>query len=251
MATQTGRVNSNVSTNLTLRSQPNTSSLALAQLFPGSTFMVLRSVSGSPYPPGNRTDWYEIEFNGTTGFVAAFYVDIVTNGSGNGQSIIDAVNRVNAEQRYYIAHDIGGSPAPETFCNWFAADVLDQLSVPLPRYDASAGSYPRPHPVYGNNPPRKPFSAEALYDFFNGGGNGQWRQANAANAVADARNGKAVVASSPARILGGQGHIAIVLPRGSASNIRIAQAGTVSSNDISFNAGFGSRASVAKFFTYM
>ncbi len=249
MATQTGQVNSRVSTSLKLRSQPNTTSQGLADLTRGTKFDIIKQVNGSSYSPGNQTDWYEIEFNNQRGYVAAYFVDVVGTRDGDRQRIIDAINRVNAEDRYYKARDIDGKPGKETFCNWFAADVLYQLGIELPRYDASAGSYPTPHPVYGNNPPHKPYSAEQLFGFFNSGGNGHWRRVSNAEAVTKAQNGKVVLASYKGAS-GIQGHVAIVRPDSSTGNIRIAQAGATSKNDISFNSGFGSHADEAKFFTY-
>lgn len=249
MAIQTGQVNSRVSTNLKLRSQPNTTSQILADLTRGTRFEILAQVTGSSYSPGSRTDWYEIKFSGQRGYVAAYYVDIVGTRDGDRQRIIDAINRVNAEQWYYKARDITGDRRKETFCNWFVADVLYQLGIELPRYNASAGAYPTPHPVYGNNPPHKPYSAEQLFNFFNSGGNGNWRKVTVSEAVSKAQNGKVVLASysGATRI---QGHVAIVRPNSSTSNIRVAQAGATSSNDISFNSGFGSHATEAEFFTY-
>lgn len=207
------------------------------------------------YQPADNNHWeFELDSpkNGFFNWFAfALHVKIQDPDASNGQRILDAVNRVNAEQYYYQRRDITGDRIPETFCNWFAADVLDHLGVPVPRLDASAGPYIKPHPIYRLNTPFKPFSAEMLFDFFNGGGGGKWRNATKAQAVNNAKNGKAVVASAPEPFGGGQGHIAIVLPKGSASNIHIAQAGAVNSNDMSFEAGFGSRASFTKFFTYV
>jgi hypothetical protein len=210
---------------------------------------------GSPYSPGNQNDWYKVEFEGKTGFVAAYYVDVVSSGSNKGQLILDAVQKVNAEQWYYIARDITGDEKKETFCNWFVNDVLAQLGIALPRYDRSAGYYPKPHPIYENINALKPYSAEHLFVFFKSGGNGKWTKVTAAEAVDKAKNGKVALASysgsSSPRI---QGHIAIVLPKGSAdsnNNIRIAQAGRTSSNDLAFTTGFGSHVGKTKFFTHL
>jgi hypothetical protein len=73
---QTGHVNSNVTSTLSLRSQASVSSTVLVRLAPGTQLKILASVTGSIYPPGGRTDWYEVVVNGQRGFVAAFYVDI-------------------------------------------------------------------------------------------------------------------------------------------------------------------------------
>lgn len=249
MANQTGKVNLLVKNTLNLRTNPSTDAKVIDELRPGELFTIFDVVDGSSYSPGNQTDWYKIEFEGKTGYVAAYYVDVVSSGDNKGQLILDAVKKINAEQFYYKARDITGDGKLETFCNWFVADVLTQLGIALPRYDSSAGYYPKPHPIYGNINALKPYSAEALYDFFSG--NSQWIKVSAAEAINKAKNGKVALASyggsSSPRI---QGHIAIVLPKGSASDIRIAQAGRTSSNDLAFAKGFGSHVSATKFFTF-
>jgi hypothetical protein len=234
---------------LKLRTNPSTSSSVIDELRPGELFTIFEVVDGESYSPGNQNDWYEIEFEGKTGFVAAYYVDVVSSGDNKGQLILDAVNKVNAEQWYYIARDITGDGRKETFCNWFVADVLTQLGIDLPRYDRSAGYYPKPHPIYGNTNALKPYSAEHLFKFFKNGDNGKWTKIDATDALDKAKNGKVALASFSGSS-GIQGHIAIVLPKGSASNIRIAQAGRTSSNNLAFVAGFGSHVSETKFFTY-
>lgn len=85
---KTGRVNSRVKNQLKLRTQASTDASLISELAPGTTFKVLRPVEGSPYPPDNRTDWYEIEFNGQRGFVAAFFVDIVSDSNGSDPNAI-------------------------------------------------------------------------------------------------------------------------------------------------------------------
>ncbi len=91
-----------------------------------------------------------------------------------------------------------------------------------------------------------------MFNFFQRGGNGKWKNVTATEAINKAKNGKATVASysgsSNPKI---QGHIAVVLPKGSAIDIRIAQAGRTSSNDLAFSTGFGSHVSTTKFFTYL
>ncbi|MBV5262369.1 hypothetical protein FLX56_28745 [Synechococcus moorigangaii CMS01] len=166
----------------------------------------------------------------------------------DGENILDAVTKVNANQLYYQPKHIGGSPALETFCNWFVADVLDVLGVPIPRYNATAGSYIKPHPIYGNKTPMKPKAAEHLFkELANTSG---WSTVTKAQAVSNAKRGKPTVVCAPASAPGRNGHIAIVLPKGSVSDVRIAQAGAFNSNDTSFEKGFGSKTSTAKFFVY-
>jgi len=149
--------------------------------------------------------------------------------------ITDAVNKVNPDHSYYQKRNIDDNPRTiETFCNWFVADVLAQLGVPIPRGDSSAGPYSANHPIYGNRPPAKPKRADHLYDFFNSGGGGKWRRLTASQAVDRANNGRVVVASSRPML----GHIAIVIPGSSGSNVRIAQAGKYNSKNTSAVEGF-------------
>ncbi|GKU25933.1 SH3 domain-containing protein [Clostridium folliculivorans] len=71
---QTGMVY-NVTTNLRLRSKASSDSSAIAYILPNQTFKILSS-SG---------DWFNIDFNGKTGYVSKAYVKVVaeTNTSGN------------------------------------------------------------------------------------------------------------------------------------------------------------------------
>jgi len=77
--TQTGRAN----VSLNFRGDSNTSAPIVTTLPTGSQFKVLSSVSGGSYSTGSgtRSDWYKIEYNGLTGYVAAAYVDIVSSNS--------------------------------------------------------------------------------------------------------------------------------------------------------------------------
>jgi nucleoid-associated protein YgaU len=146
---------------------------------------------------------------------------------GNGQRILDAVNRVNPDQRYYQPRDITGDGRNETFCNWFVADVLEVLGVPIRRHNQPM--YP---PVFGGQARQKPLSAEQLNTFFRNGGGGKWQIVNAATAAAKANSGQTVLASS-------YGHIAMVIPGSSSTNVRIAQAGARNSKNMSVSEGFG------------
>ena len=158
------------------------------------------------------------------------------------RKILEAIELVNPVQPYYLPHDIGGRPGNETFCNWFVADVLDCLEIQLPRYDASAGHYPRPHPIYGNQIKTKPWSAEQLYTHFNRDGDGHWKEVTRSESVRLANEGEVVVASI-------SGHIAIVIPGGTRNEVRIAQAGLICGKDISLAQGFGNRS--VEFFRYV
>lgn len=256
---------------LNLRSATNTSSTVLASFPTGTLVEILDTVAGGSYslPSGGTSDkWHKVKVAGKDGFLAAAFV--IDTGNPDGTSkILDAIFKVNAGHIYYRKKDITGDGFPETFCNWFVADVLDQLGINLPRLDSSAGSYVEPHPVYGNNTPFKPFSAEALFKFFedqNASATGKWKlvssetadKASAQSAaISIAKTNKVVVASFPGRradlsrgIKAKQGHIAIVRPDSTGTNVRIAQAGTVSSNNLALSDGFGSVLSSTKFFTF-
>ncbi|NJK69729.1 MAG: SH3 domain-containing protein [Richelia sp. CSU_2_1] len=231
---QSGFVNSNVGGGpLNLRSQASTNAGIITKLNQGTKLTILGSVTGGTYQPGNRNDWYQVEVNGQRGFVAAYYVNKgeplqqLQPVNNDGQRIVDAINRVNPDQWYYRPRDITGDGRNETFCNWFVADVLEILGVPIRRH--SQPMYP---PVFNKERRNKPISAEDLYTFFNNGGGGQWQRVSPGDAVAKANTGKAVIASS-------YGHIAIVIPGGSASDVRVAQAGAVNGKNLSAKGVFG------------
>jgi FG-GAP-like repeat len=138
--------------------------------------------------------------------------------------ITDAVNFINPEQQYYQARDITGDKIKETLCNWFVADVLDYLGVPVPRYGTDAGSYVKPHPLYGSNTPNKPFEANKMFDWLSNTANG-WKKVTAAQAVEAANLGIPGVAIWKNPVSKESGHIALVRPSESTNDPRIAQAG--------------------------
>jgi hypothetical protein len=76
---RTGRTNSQVTTGLRVRSEPDTDGLRLALLAPGTSFTVLRGVTGEPYDVSGTEHqvWYEIVHDGGRGYVAAAYVDLL------------------------------------------------------------------------------------------------------------------------------------------------------------------------------
>ena len=172
--------------------------------------------------------------------------------SSEAQRILNAIDQVNPEQLYYEKKDIagpGGVPdgIDETFCNWFAADVLEVLGIPLPR--DSAQPYKMNPPVFGGQQRDKPINADRLYDHFNG--SGEWQAVNPSDAAALANNGQVVVASSPAPAPRTSGHIAIVRPGSSEYDIRIAQAGWFTKKDMSVGEGFGDSIHSTSFFVYV
>ncbi len=74
-----GRVNSNTTSTLQLRSAANTGSRILASLSPGTDLLVKAGLSGGDYDANGstRNDWYRAEASGQDGFVAAFFVDLL------------------------------------------------------------------------------------------------------------------------------------------------------------------------------
>lgn len=164
--------------------------------------------------------------------------------------LVSAINRVNPSQSYYAKRDITGDRIAETFCNWFAYDVLALLNVHLPVYRDSdgAGHYPTPHPIYGNEARNKPWSANLLNSYFRQGGGGKWRRVTRREAVTEANHGGIVVAS--VRSGSGPGHIAIVRPDSAGNAVRVAQAGRESGPDMPIETGFGGLTSHAEFYKY-
>jgi hypothetical protein len=61
-----------------------------------------------------------------------------------------------------------------------------------------------------------------------------WEKVSAADAVSSANNGQVVLACNT-------GHVAVVIPGGSGSNVRIAQAGATNGKNMSVDTGFGSQ----------
>jgi hypothetical protein len=249
---------------LNLRTAPNTSSTIIAAFSTGTIVEILDTVTGGSFslPSGGTSNkWHKVKIDSQQGFLAAAFV-IDTGSPTDTSKILDAIFKVNAGHPYYRKRDITADGVAETFCNWFVADVLDQLRINLPRLDASAGSYVEPHPIYGNNTPFKPVSAEALFKFFesqNASASGKWKlvspntadQTSAQNAAITVAKGDEVVVASFPGIRGRrQGHIAIVRPDSSGTSVRIAQAGRVSSNNIALSDGFGTALSQTKFFTF-
>ncbi len=248
---------------LNLRRDSNTSSTILDAFPTGTIVEILDTVTGGSYSlPSGRTSnqWHKVKVEGKEGFLAAAF--IIDTGSPTGTNkVLDAIHKVNAGHPYYKAKDITGDGLAETFCNWFAADVLDQLGIQLPRLDASAGSYVEPHPIYGFSTPFKPHSAESLFNFFerqDSSTNGKWKlvspdtadKASAQSAAVSVAQGDKVVVASFGGRRGQQGHIAIVRPDSLRTNLRIAQAGRISGNNLSLTDGMRSVLNATKFFTF-
>ncbi|MEQ8960185.1 MAG: SH3 domain-containing protein, partial [Coleofasciculus sp. C2-GNP5-27] len=97
---QTGRVNSQVgSLPLRLRNEPSTiGTTTLDLLYQGTTFKIIRQVSSSD---PNWHSWYEVEANGKHGYVAADYVDVISNNNSN--------NSPNPTPQPVIGSDFSGT----------------------------------------------------------------------------------------------------------------------------------------------
>lgn len=97
---QTGRVNSQVgSLPLRLRNEPSTiGTTTLDLLYQGTTFKIIRPVSSSD---PNWHSWYEVEANGKHGYVAADYVDVISNNNSN--------NPPNPTPQPVISSDFSGT----------------------------------------------------------------------------------------------------------------------------------------------
>ncbi|MEQ8969238.1 MAG: S8 family serine peptidase, partial [Coleofasciculus sp. C1-SOL-03] len=79
-----GVVNSKVgSLPLNFRSGSFVGASVIGKLPKGTPLKILKSVTGGTYNPGTgpRNDWYQIEVNGKTGYVAAYYVDVKSSST--------------------------------------------------------------------------------------------------------------------------------------------------------------------------
>ncbi|WP_168186452.1 N-acetylmuramoyl-L-alanine amidase, partial [Hydrocoleum sp. CS-953] len=79
-----GVVNSKVgSFPLNLRSDSFVGASIIGRLPKGTPLKILKSVTGRTYnpPTGSRNDWYQVEVNGKTGYVAAYYVDVKSSSN--------------------------------------------------------------------------------------------------------------------------------------------------------------------------
>ena len=90
-----GRVNALVTSTLKVRGEASTESVILTKLAPGATCKMVDEVTGSPYPPNNSTKWYKIKLYGQDGFVAADFIDVITDDSKPPQPTSSVSGRVN------------------------------------------------------------------------------------------------------------------------------------------------------------
>lgn len=84
LSSTSGVVNSKVgSFTLNLRSDSFVGANIISRLGKGTSLKILKSVTGRTYNSGtgSRNDWYQIEVNGKTGYVAAYYVDLKSSSN--------------------------------------------------------------------------------------------------------------------------------------------------------------------------
>jgi N-acetylmuramoyl-L-alanine amidase/uncharacterized protein YgiM (DUF1202 family) len=81
---QSGVVNSKVgSWPLNFRDNSYLGASIIGKLSKGTPLKILKSVTGGSYNPGTgpRNDWYQVEVNGQTGYVAGYYVDVTSSNN--------------------------------------------------------------------------------------------------------------------------------------------------------------------------
>ena len=151
------------------------------------------------------------------------------------QQIIQVIEYFNVEDsdnnRYWPQPD-------ETYCNIWATDVMRCLRAPLTHWVITNEK---------GKEKRKELDANATFDWLSNPSNG-WRKVSASEAVNSSKNGIPTLLcwKKP----GGIGHIAVVLPKGSTDNVRIAQAGRKNSKDMPLKSS-SNFAKNAKFFVYV
>ena len=147
---KTGKV-VNVTTNLRLRSQPNTSSSVLAYLLPNERFTLQGKTSSG---------WFKVNYNGKVGYLPEEYVKIVssdegangnTGGNQNGSTNGGQVNQSKYEQVLSIMKSQIGSPyiyggAGETL----TSSLLSSLRKTFPDH-AARGFYDIPSNYLNGN----------------------------------------------------------------------------------------------------
>ncbi|MGV2802183.1 SH3 domain-containing protein [Clostridium perfringens] len=147
---KTGKV-VNVTTNLRLRSQPNTSSSVLAYLLPNERFTLQGKTSSG---------WFKVNYNGKVGYLHEEYVKIVssdegangnTGGNQNGSTNGGQVNQSKYEQVLSIMKSQIGSPyiyggAGETL----TSSLLSSLRKTFPDH-AARGFYDIPSNYLNGN----------------------------------------------------------------------------------------------------
>ena len=127
--TQIGRVSDRVTTRLRLRAHPQEASEILARLTPGTRLVVLGKEDGDDYAVEGdvRRDWLAVDYNGTRGHVAAFFVDVVAedDAAGDANAILFTFNPTGASERTARQDGLrGGVTACETMAQTDRARVM-------------------------------------------------------------------------------------------------------------------------------
>ncbi len=98
----TGTVN--VSDSLNVRERPTTSSDVLGALYRGNTVVITNTVSdedGAKDNSGKVYQWYEIQFDGTKGYVRSDYITNVTESGGDdGDALYGVISSLNTNVNF-------------------------------------------------------------------------------------------------------------------------------------------------------
>ncbi|EAW35999.1 S8 family serine peptidase [Lyngbya sp. PCC 8106] len=141
-STKTGYVNSSIGLNL--RRDPSTNQAKISTLPNGTKLTILEKVTGQPYYPGNRTDWYKVKVGNTVGYVAAAYVkegSTPTSPSPQPQKIMSYSEFVN-NWRNWSEYTSSRNPFPGkgANCTWYAHGRMMQLGYSEYALDSMLGN---------------------------------------------------------------------------------------------------------------
>lgn len=143
------------------------------------------------------------------------------NRSAARLALIVSGFRVETAERYK-RRDVTGDGVPETFCNFFAADVCLAMGASIP-----------------------PVKANAQHEWLTACAKGTgpapgWEQTDAHTAQAMADQGCLAIASWANPIPAGHGHIAVLMPSLGEPGVWAAQAGAINFTRELLQRGFGS-----------
>lgn len=108
-----GRVSSRVNSFLNIRNDSDTSAGSIKTLQPGSALVIIESKIGGNYDAngGIRNDWFKVEVDGITGFVAAFFIDIQTQ---LGRVNSNITSQLNLRETPFISGEVLAGLLPGT-----------------------------------------------------------------------------------------------------------------------------------------
>ena len=131
---KTGQV-VNISTNLRVRSAPNTDSSVLGYLLNGATVNIT----------GQTTNWYRINYNGKEGYVCSDYIRIIESSGNTGTNQSSTYEKILSAMTAQI-----GSPYVWGGTGEFITkSLLDRLSAQYPS-QAANGAYTRAYNYVGS-----------------------------------------------------------------------------------------------------